>query len=299
MPYGESEFNMTVKEWISQAEARLKRLEVESASLEAQLLAAHVLYVDRTWLFAHPEAEFNVLAGEHVLARRLNWEPLGYILGWREFFGRNFGVDRSVLIPRQETETLVEAALRYFPAETNPIDPVEISLLDMGTGSGAIAVTLSLERPNWNVTAVDVSAEALATASANGKFHGAAARFVLSDAFEGLLGESFDLILSNPPYIGNSETIPNEVREFEPPIALFAENNGLAFFQRLAREAPAYLNDGGILAIEIGHRQDAEVTEIFQNEGWTPFDRVKDLSEVTRVLAFTHRFDLKGDRFAS
>ena len=164
-------------------------------------------------------------------------------------------------------------------------------MLDLGTGSGILAVTLKLERPAWEVTAVDVSPEALATASANARFHGAAVRFVLSDGFGALLGESFDLVVSNPPYIGDDEPLPRDVREWEPSTALFAGPTGLEFYARLANEAAAYLADDGLLLLEVGHTQAAAVTAMFEGAGWRHALTRRDLSGVERVLGFRPGFE--------
>jgi len=266
------------------AAARLEAAGVESARLEAQLLAAHVLLVDRSWLLTHPEAEFPELAGESVLHRREAREPLAYILGQREFYGRPFRVTPAVLIPRQETETLIEAALNLGkPGET-------LQVLDIGTGSGCIAVTLKLERPAWQVTAVDLSEAALEVARDNAEILGASVRFVHSNAFESLLGESFDLIVSNPPYIGNDEPLMPEVGSHEPSLALFSGPTGLEFYQRLAEEAPAYLNDGGTLMVEVGHTQAEAVRRVFEGAGWCHRETIADLSGTARVVSVQYAF---------
>ncbi len=272
---------MRLDEWLRNATTRLDLAGIDSPRLEAQVLAAHVLRVDRAWLLAHPDHEFPELAGEGLLQRREAREPLAYLTGYREFRGREFGVDPSVLIPRHETEELVEAALEASGG----------AVLDLGTGSGILAVTLKLERPAWDVTAVDVSPEALATASANARFHGANVRFVLSDGFAALLGESFDLIVSNPPYIGVDEELPPEVRDHEPHAALFSGTTGLEFYARLANEAPAHLEDGGLILLEVGHRQAAEVRSLFEGAGWRHESTRRDLSGVERVLGFRWSFE--------
>ena len=275
---------MRLDEWLRHATTRLDLAGVDSPRLEAQVLAAHVLRVDRSWLLAYPEHDFNDLAGEGLLQRREGGEPLAYLVGHREFYGRKFGVDSSVLVPRQETEELAEAALELSSRQTR-------SILDVGTGSGVLAVTLKLERPEWDVTAVDVSPEALATASANARFHRAAVRFVLSDGFEALLGESFDLIVSNPPYIGDDEILASEVRDWEPSGALFAGPTGLEFYARLANEAAGYLSDGGLLLLEVGHTQAAAVVAMFEGAGWHHETTRRDLSGVERVVGFRPLFE--------
>ena len=270
---------MTVREWLTMAERRLEAAGVSSAKLEASLLAAHVLRVERSWLFAHPEAEFNELAGESVLARREAREPLAYILGWREFYGRRFRVSSAVLIPRQETEVLVEAALRYAPQNAR--------LLDIGTGSGCIAITAKLERPDLDVTAVDISPDALEIANENAIDLKADNRFLISDVFKEITGEAFDVIVSNPPYIGREEPLMPEVVDNEPHLALFAEEEGTAFFKRLAIEGRTHLADGGVLLCEIGYCQFERTKSLFESQGWTLVQSIKDLGGHERVLVFT------------
>jgi release factor glutamine methyltransferase len=272
---------MTIREWLREAEARLAGTGIESPKLEAQQLAGHVLRVDRAWLLAHSDEPFNDLAGEQVLQRRLAGEPLAYILGWREFYGRSFGVDPSVLIPRHETETLVEAALLIGPTSG------KWSVLDIGTGSGILAVTLKLERPEWEVTALDISPEAISTASANARLLGAKVRLMVSDLFAAVLGESFDMIVANPPYIASSEVLPREVGDHEPGLALFAADEGLEFYRRLARDAQAYLHDHGQMILEVGHTQAEQVQSILKDAGWSQIEIRKDMSGVERVVIAT------------
>jgi release factor glutamine methyltransferase len=269
---------MTLREWLLQAEARLRALGVDSPRLEAQVLATHILRVDRSFLFAHPEHDFPDLAGEAMLQRREAHEPLAYLVGHREFFGRDFRVTPAVLIPRQDTEVLVETALKSSGG----------TVLDIGAGSGAIAVTLKLERPQWEVTAVDISPAALEVAEGNAKDLGANVRFLLSDGFEALLGESFDLIVTNPPYIGRSEPLAKEVGGHEPELALYGGETGLEFYERLAREASAYLNDGGQMMMEVGYQQAAAVRALFEAAGWEHVETVPDLSGIDRVVVVRH-----------
>jgi release factor glutamine methyltransferase len=267
---------VTVREWLAHAEARLRDAGIESARLESQVLAAHVAGVDRSWLFAHPDEEFLDLPGEHVLQRREAHEPLAYILGRREFYGRTFSVDRRVLIPRHETETLVETALRHAPEGAR--------VLDLGTGSGCISITLKLERPDLRVTASDVSEGALEVARTNAEALGAEVEFVHSDAFEQLLGESFALIVSNPPYIGRHEPLASEVADYEPELALYGGDEGDEFLQSLAAQAANYLRTGGRIALEVGYRQAALTRELFEAQGWQHVETVRDLSGTDRVV---------------
>jgi release factor glutamine methyltransferase len=267
---------LKLEEWVRDAERRLQDCEIESARLEAQLLAAHVIGKDRTWVVSHPEAIFDPLAGEEVLTKRLRQEPLAYILGYREFFGLRFAVNPSVLIPRQDTETLVEVLLQE--------DLTSGRVLDLGTGSGAIAIALKFHRPGWSITASDISAKALETAQLNAKVHGVEIEFVLSDLFENLQGEKFDRIVTNPPYIGKDEPLRKEVNEFEPHLALFAKEEGLGFYRRLAAKAHRHLRPEGTLAMEVGYRQSSLVQQLFRESGWRVVQVRCDLSGIERVI---------------
>lgn len=268
---------MTVAEWIRQAESRLSSIDVAAPRLEAQLLAAHTLLVDRAWLSAHPEVEFPELAGELLLVRREQAEPLAYILGVREFYGRPFAVRPGVLIPRHETESLVSAALEMGPAEA--------SVLDLGTGSGCLAITLAIERPTWTVAGSDISESALDVAKENGRALEANVEWVRSDGFDNLSGRTFDLIVTNPPYIGEGERLPREVIEHEPRAALIAGPTGLEFYERLALEAGRSMNESGVLLMEVGFTQAKAVEHLFAVAGWGRVDPpVRDLSGIERVL---------------
>lgn len=246
---------MELRQWLTLATLRLSEAGVLSAKLEAQVLAAHALLVDRTWILTHPEHEINDLAFEGLLQRRESGEPLAYILGYREFFGRRFRVDPNVLIPRHETEILVEEALKL---ENRPL-----RVLDIGTGSGCIAITLKLERPQWDVWASDISAAALQVARENAEILGADITFRQSNLFDHLTDMTFDLIVSNPPYIGVDELLPSEVRDHEPSSALFADHAGLAVYESLAEQIAPHLAKGGTLILEIGQTQGEAVSNLF------------------------------------
>ena len=229
-------------------------------------------------MLTHPENDVNDLALEGLLQRREQGEPLAYILGYREFFGRRFRVDTNVLIPRQETEVLVETALEF--------NREKCRVLDIGTGSGCIAITLKLERPEWEVWATDISSSALQVARENAETLGADICFRHSDLMQQLDGEKFGLIVSNPPYIGRSEALPKEVKEFEPETALFAEDNGLALYRLLAEQAPRHLCPGGQVLMEIGHRQGSSVSAMFPESVV-----VKDLDGNDRVVSWLYAED--------
>ncbi len=221
---------------------------------------------DRAGLLTRPSAVVTTLADE-LLERRLKGEPLAYILGYREFFSRRFAVDPSVLIPRQETETLVDAALEMAPLRGR--------VLDVGTGSGCIAITLKLERPDLEVVAVDISEEALAMAKGNAIDLGAGVVFFQSNLFENVEGV-FDLIVSNPPYIAENAELPREIRDHEPSQALFAGPDGLAVYQRLA-EGVAPLVKDGVMILELGDEMAAVVQSSFEQFGWRVLETRPDL----------------------
>jgi release factor glutamine methyltransferase len=201
-------------------------------------------------------------------------------LGWREFYGRRYAVGPGVLIPRQETEVLVDAALTRFDTQLTP-GP---SVLDLGTGSGCIAISLKLENPILNVVASDLSHRAMDIARQNATDLGAEIRFVESDGFDGLSEEQFDAIVTNPPYIGTQEPLATEVAGYEPPEALYAGTSGLEFFERLACEASSYLRPGGWILTEVGYRQSSAVSDLFCREGWTHLDTLYDLSGIARAV---------------
>ena len=294
---------MTVRDWIIQARSRLSAF--DAPVLEAEILAAHTLGVNRSWLFAHPEADFPELAGESLVQRRQGHEPLAYILGHREFYGRRFSVDPRVLIPRQETEILVEAALNPKNAKrvvagdrtgamsvsefNSPLPSggeglgVRVHVLDLGTGSGCIGITLKLERPEWDLTLSDISAQALEVAHQNAIDLHADVHLIESDGFTKLTDQVFDLIVTNPPYIGTTEQLSDEVLK-EPNQALFAGTDGLDFYRRLASEAAAFLTPGGYLMMEIGYRQAEAVQSIFAANGWNWLETIKDLDGNDRVV---------------
>jgi release factor glutamine methyltransferase len=269
---------MNLRDWLEFASRRLASAGIDSASLEAQLLASHVLLTERPWILAHPEAEINDLAAETLLQRREAREPLAYILGWREFYGRKFRVRPGVLIPRQETETLIGVALAW--QGRTPV-------LDLGTGSGILAITIKLERPELEVWASDISDIALGVAQENANELGADIAFIQSDGLQGLGGHEFGLIVSNPPYIADSEELMPEVARHEPPGALYAGPTGLEFYERLSREAGDSLVPNGRLEVEVGHTQAGAVAGLFGQRGWLEIQSARDLSGIERVVGAT------------
>src|SRR3954464_8216778 len=219
------------RESIASIRARL-RARVENPR-DVDLLLADVTGRTPAWLFAHGEQEIDPAPVEALVQRRMDGEPLQYIRGRAEFFGREFFVDDRVLIPRPETELLVEAAIKLAPRNAR--------VLDVGSGSGCIAISLERERPDLEVTSIDVSVAALAVAKRNAQTHASNVAFAASDAFEAIRGE-FDLIVANPPYIpiADYEQLATEVRDHEPRIALTPGPRGTEMIERIlvANKAP-------------------------------------------------------------
>jgi release factor glutamine methyltransferase len=269
---------MTLGNWLKMAAARLTHEGIASAPLEAQVLAAHVLSVERSYVLAHPEVSVPEPELEHFLDRRAKHEPLAYILGWREFFGRRFAVSPSVLIPRQETELLVEIALLRLPHY------IPLRVLDIGTGSGAIAITLKLERPMWDVHAVDISASALMVARENATALRASVSFFHADLFPAAQSP-YDLVVSNPPYVAADDPVGRDVT-FEPSTALYASDGGFEMYRRLCKEAPKHLANSGEMWVEIGAGQEIRICEMFADEGWGFIGAQPDLAGIVRVLGF-------------
>lgn len=253
---------------------------------DATLLLMHSLGIDRAALIAHPERSLTreQLADiQRLIERRLRFEPIQYILGSQEFYGLPFKVAPAVLIPRPETETLVEAVVTHFqsvPARA----PIRIA--DIGTGSGAIAVALAHSLPQAEITALDLSPEALKIAHENAGTNAVAdrIRFLESDLLAAIAGElPFDAIVSNPPYIPLSDapTLHPQVREFEPAQALFAGPDGLEIYTRLIPQAHALLKPGGLLAFEIGHGQRDAIAALLAT--WRNVSFIPDLQQIPRV----------------
>ncbi len=266
---------MKLADWLPSARARLARAGIESASLEARVLAAHAFGVEQAAIVAHPEWEAPPLLERH-LERRLSREPLAYILGWREFYGRRFVVSPDVLIPRQESETLIDAALGLLPSDG------PASVWDLGTGSGCLGVTIKLEHPQCRVLASDISEPALGIARVNAANLEAQIDLRLGDLAEVLQEqEHYDLVISNPPYIDEHAILMPEVAHYEPPAALYAAEGGLAFYRRLADSLRARTS---LLAVEVGDGMAGSVVQIFQCEGWLVRASITDLLGIERAL---------------
>lgn len=278
----------TIAATLKEASAELRAAGVENDVLDAQTLLARALGQDRTYLIVNFNQTLDhelLTAYRALIARRATGEPLQYITGCQEFFGLEFEVTPAVLIPRPETELLVEETIRLV-AEHKMAAPL---LIDVGTGSGCIAVALAREVADARILACDISPAALAVARRNALLHDVAeqVQFVASNLFAALsLEKRVDLILANPPYIAATEmrTLQREVRAWEPRIALTDEGDGLSFYRRLLNEAPARLKPGGWLLCELGYGQAARITEMIDRDLWGPPRLLEDLQAIPRTL---------------
>jgi len=275
---------------------------IENARLDAEVLLAHCLRSERAALYREPA--YQLTPGEDAcfqafVTRRGAHEPIAYLTGVREFWSLPFAVRSGVLIPRPDTEWVVEAALRYIPQLPRPHAPYRA--LDIGTGSGNIAVAVAASVAAIEVIGIDISPEALAVAQHNAQSCqvGERVHYICGD----LLGPlhprraCFDLLLSNPPYIAAEElpTLPATVRCYEPRQALDGGNDGLLFYRRLFAEGPQYLSDDGIVIVEVGHRQAGDVSRLLmQSQQWKLLEIVKDYGGIERVIVAQRRQGRSG-----
>jgi len=266
----------------------LKRAEASIDRIDAQYLLCAVLDVGRASLIARSDQTLDEsLAGqfERLVTRRADGEPVAYLLGIREFYGRDFKVNEHVLIPRPETEILVEQALARLSGQKQPGDLTNSRVCDLGSGSGAIAVTLALESPMSQVTACDVSPTALGVARENAARLQAAVEFVESDWYSALNGRTFDLIVSNPPYVaaGDAHLAQGDLR-FEPQTALTDGSvDGVASIRAIVAGAPRHLAPGGWLMLEHGYDQAAAARQLLLKAGFHNLICIRDLAGIERV----------------
>ncbi len=253
------------------------------AARDAELLLLHALQLPRTALFTQPTLELTPMQlglCQQAIARRLTLEPIQYITGTQEFYGLALHVTPAVLIPRPETELLVETALSLLPKN----QPLRIA--DVGTGSGAIAIAIAHHRPQAHITALDLSPAALTVARRNAIAHHLEDRitFLHSDLLEAVSGQTFDAILSNPPYIPTTDlpSLHPQVRDHEPHSALFAGPTGLDLYRRLIPQALAALTPGTPLLLEIGHNQAESIRNLLA--GWDKIQILEDLQHIPRTV---------------
>ena len=250
-------------------------------AMDARALLRHVIGCDEAWLISHPARQLSAKEQEayaNLRARRAAGEPVAYLTGEREFYSLAFNVTPAVLIPRPETELLVEAALERLPVD------IPLRVLDLATGSGCVAVTIARQRPRSMVTATDISREALAVARGNAARHGASFEFVESDWFAALAGRCFDLMVANPPYIaaGDAHLSAGDLR-FEPRAALVAGPIGRECIEVIVEEAPPHLAPGGRLLFEHGYDQGPCARALLAARGFQEIVTLRDLAGRERV----------------
>jgi release factor glutamine methyltransferase len=271
---------LTISEALRQGSKLLDDAGVPASRLTAEVLLAHALRQDRVYLFGHSSDQLSELAWIHYgryLHQRMEGKPTQYITKVQEFYGRDFKVSPAVLIPRPETEHLVSAAIDRIQDGTR--------VVDVGCGSGAIAVSVALET-RARVWAVDISTAALLVASENARLLGAPVQFLAGDLLESFAPGSFDAILSNPPYVGLHEAdgLQVEVREHEPHLALFGGATGTEIYERLVAHAGRVLRSGGWLILELGWRS-LEPVRAMLGGYWSDIETISDLAGIPRVLA--------------
>jgi release factor glutamine methyltransferase len=292
--------------------AQLEREHVPSAALAAEVLLMHTLGRDRAWLYAHPEHELDAATRKQyfsLIARRASGVPTQHLTGHQEFWGLDFEVTPDVLIPRPETEHMIEVALERLgigPDAGSSRRKEEFRIVDVGTGSGCIAIALAHELPSARILATDISASALVVARRNAGRHGVTSRIdfiecnlmgalqrqspVTNHASHSLsAGQSLhlDLIVSNPPYIGRQEagTLAREVREHEPEVALFGGETGTELYGPLIAQSALLLKHGGILVLELGHNSAEKVSRLLSAPEWTSVAITKDLAGIPRAAS--------------
>ncbi len=275
---------MDLRTALKQGQDLLENAKVAAPRLTAEVLLAHAVGRDRAWLFGHYDEELREVWWIHYgryLHERIEGRPTQYITGRQEFYGHEFRVTPDVLIPRPETEHVIEAALgRSRDAK---------SIIDIGTGSGAIAVTLALET-KARVIGTDISIAALCVASENAERLGVAhavsrpVKFIACDLASAVASRSFDLVVSNPPYVpeDDSSTIQREVRDYEPAVALYGGADGLEIYRRLIPEAARLLKPGGWLVMELGYKSSDAVRGMLG--GWKEVEVIPDLAGWPRVI---------------
>ena len=305
---------LVVRSALREGFAQLRAAGIPSHALAAELLLMHALGRDRTWIYAHPEEEISSSDAEKffaMISRRANGEPTQHLAGKQEFWGLEFEVTPDVLIPRPETEHVIEIALDRLAVRElragrrQKTDGAGLLIADIGTGSGCIAIALAKELPAATFVATDISAAALAVARRNAAGHSVSERvnFIECSLLDGLAGSSlvtrlsrtprghspirFDLIVSNPPYIGRRDaaTLMREVREHEPEVALYGGEEGYELYDDLIAQSAKHLKPGGILVLELGHNSLPAVQPLLEESTWTKVGVTNDLAGIPRVLA--------------
>ncbi len=259
---------MTIAQWLKEAAHKLRQVGIDSAKLDAEIILAHTIRQPRTFLHAHGDDDLTDRQQEIADARielRLNRVPVAYIIGHKEFYGRRFIVNTATLIPRPESEAIIESLKEIIPPATALVQP-PLRLVDVGTGSGALGITAKLEIPELEVTLLDVSRHALTVAETNAKQLKASVTIFQSDLLDKYPFQA-DIILANLPYVDHAWRRSPET-DHEPKLALFAADEGLAIIDRLLEEAPRRLNQSGYLILEADLTQHDEIIRVAGNNGF-------------------------------
>lgn len=284
---------MRIREVLQEAVEKLKAVGKATPLLDAEVLLCHVLHMDRLYLYIHRDREITeeqIKAYGRLIEKRLDGVPVQYLIHRQEFMGLEFYVEEGVLIPRPDTEILVEAVIRWVQAAGGQ-EPIFIA--DLGTGSGAISVSLAYYLQHAYIYSVDVSPKALAMGRENAKIHGVEQRieFLRGDLFEPFQGERFmgtlDVLVSNPPYIPRKEIpcLQPEVAKYEPKLALDGGEDGLDFYRRIVGEAYLFLKNRGLIALEVGHDQaDAVKKMMEERKNYTEIQKIRDFGGIERVV---------------
>lgn len=281
---------LTAAGFLSMVRERLSAAGIEEAAAESWILLEWIFGLDRASYYMDPRCilpEEKMKEAEEVLLKRERRVPLQYLMGTCEFMGLTFHVDERVLIPRQDTECLVELALSIMKHEKKEREPGrKPQVLDLCTGSGCIGISIGKLFKGAEITLSDISGDALSVAGMNAENLGVAVDLVRSDLFDEI-GGSFDYILSNPPYIPSAviDTLMPEVRDYEPRPALDGKEDGLAFYRRIVREAKEHLYPGGWLLLEIGMDQGISLLDLLEKEGYIQTEIKKDLAGLDRIAA--------------
>ena len=275
---------------INWGEKYLKEKSIENPRIEIELFLQHLLSCKRIDLYL----QFEIIVKPENLAilrkwitRRINNEPIQYILGFSEFYGRPFIVNKNVLIPRPETEILIDVSIEELKNINNP------TILDIGTGSGCIAITIALEIPLSTIIAIDIDERAISVAKNNIEKHGVKnIEFVVTDIFDEKINKKVDMLISNPPYISKEEVsdLMRDVKDYEPLIALTDNNDGLMFYRKIAEIMPSILKENGKAIMEVGIKDHPDrVEEIFRERGFGEIKTKLDLNKDKRVIVIKNK----------
>ncbi|MDR0930206.1 MAG: peptide chain release factor N(5)-glutamine methyltransferase [Clostridiales bacterium] len=276
---------MNIKQALTEGIEKLNRFKISTCVLDAQVILSFVLGKDRLFLLTNPL--YNITNEQHqhyssLIMRRADDEPVAYIIGEKEFMGLKFNVDKSTLIPRPDTEVLVETTLNFCSSGTD--------VLELGTGSGVIAICLAHYGKFLQVDALDINTDAIKMAQKNADANNVVVNFLHGDVFDFIPDKDYDIIVSNPPYIPTHiiDTLAPTVKNYEPHLALNGGADGLDFYRLIAERGSSWLKPKGKIVLEIGYDQLNSVTELFSSNDYNVICTNKDINDISRVIAVSH-----------